>query len=47
MTFSALLIGNEILTTQCGDILLSRGHGIAAVVTRSGFGPRSAYCRSA
>ncbi|MBK8440469.1 MAG: LLM class flavin-dependent oxidoreductase [Rhodobacter sp.] len=35
MTFSALLIGNEILTTQCGDILLSRGHGIAAVVTRS------------
>ncbi len=33
--FSAILIGNESLTSQCGEILLSRGHSIAAVVTRA------------
>ncbi|MFV0491842.1 MAG: MupA/Atu3671 family FMN-dependent luciferase-like monooxygenase [Pseudorhodobacter sp.] len=33
--FSALLIGNESLTIQCGEMLLSRGHGITAVVTRN------------
>jgi natural product biosynthesis luciferase-like monooxygenase protein len=33
--FSALLIGNESLTSQCGQILLDRGHQIAAVVTRN------------
>lgn len=32
--FSALLIGNETLTHQCGAALLARGHRIAAVVTR-------------
>ena len=32
---SALLIGNETLTSQCGQILLERGHRIAAVVTRN------------
>ena len=35
MTFSALLIGNESLTAECGDVLVSRGHTIAAVVTHS------------
>ncbi|MBL4915898.1 LLM class flavin-dependent oxidoreductase [Tabrizicola sp. DMG-N-6] len=30
-----LLIGNESLTIQCGEMALARGHGIAAVVTRS------------
>jgi natural product biosynthesis luciferase-like monooxygenase protein len=35
MSFSTLLIGNESLTLQCGDILLARGHRIAAVVTES------------
>jgi len=35
MSYSTLLIGNETLTSQCGEILLGRGHGIAAVVTRS------------
>ena len=35
MTFSALLIGNETLTSECGALLLQRGHAIAAVVTRS------------
>ncbi|MFM7656664.1 MAG: MupA/Atu3671 family FMN-dependent luciferase-like monooxygenase [Paracoccaceae bacterium] len=33
--FSALLIGNESLTAQCGQVLLERGHRIAAVVTTS------------
>lgn len=33
--FSTLLIGNETLTRQCGDVLLAHGHRIAAVVTRS------------
>ena len=33
--FSALLIGNESLTSQCGQILLERGHRIDAVVTRN------------
>ena len=32
--FSALLIGNETLTHQCGAALLARGHRIAAVVSR-------------
>lgn len=32
---SVLLIGNESLTIQCGDMALARGHAIAAVVTRS------------
>ncbi len=31
--FTALLIGNESLTSQCGQVLLDRRHGIAAVVT--------------
>ncbi|NEY90539.1 MupA/Atu3671 family FMN-dependent luciferase-like monooxygenase [Tabrizicola oligotrophica] len=31
--FSALLIGNQSLTSQCGQVLLDRGHRIAAVVT--------------
>jgi methionyl-tRNA formyltransferase len=35
MTLSFLLIGNETLTTQCGDVLRSRGHTIAAVVTHA------------
>ena len=35
MTISALLIGNETLTTECGVLLLQRGHRIAAVVTHS------------
>ncbi len=34
MTFSALLIGNETLTRECGAQMLARGHRIAAVVTR-------------
>lgn len=33
--FSALLIGNESLTAQCGQVLLERGHQIAAVVTQN------------
>ena len=33
--FSTLLIGNEALTCQCGEVLLDRGHAIAAVVTRN------------
>ena len=35
MKLSVLLIGNEALTLQCGDMLRQRGHEIAAVVTRS------------
>jgi natural product biosynthesis luciferase-like monooxygenase protein len=34
-SFSTLLIGNESLAIQCGDVLLSRGHAISAVVTRN------------
>lgn len=34
MTMQALLIGNESLTAECGNLWLDRGHGIAAVVTR-------------
>ena len=30
----ALLIGNESLTAECGNLWLARGHRIAAVVTR-------------
>ncbi len=33
--FSALLIGNESLTSQCGQVLLDRGHQIAAIVTHN------------
>ena len=33
--FSTLLIGNEALTCQCGEVLLERGHSISAVVTRN------------
>ncbi|OYU38452.1 MAG: peptide synthetase [Pseudorhodobacter sp. PARRP1] len=33
--FSAYLIGNETLTLQCGEMLLARGHSLAAVVTRN------------
>ncbi|MCX7645406.1 MAG: LLM class flavin-dependent oxidoreductase [Rhodobacteraceae bacterium] len=31
---SALLIGNESLTAECGNLWLERGHGLAGVVTR-------------
>ena len=33
--FSTLLIGNEALTCQCGEVLLDRGHQVAAVVTQN------------
>ena len=32
---SALIIGNESLTIQCAQMLLARGHAIAALVTRN------------
>lgn len=35
MTFSSILIGDESLLVQCGEILRDRNHTIAAVVTRS------------
>lgn len=34
-SFSTLLIGNESLVIQCGDVLLSKGHTVSAVVTRN------------
>lgn len=34
MTLTALLIGNESLTVECGKLWLERGHQLAAVVTR-------------
>jgi natural product biosynthesis luciferase-like monooxygenase protein len=34
MTLTALLIGNESLTVECGKLWLERGHALAAVVTR-------------
>jgi natural product biosynthesis luciferase-like monooxygenase protein len=34
MALSAILIGNESLTAECGNLWLDRGHAIAAVVTR-------------
>lgn len=34
MTLTALLIGNESLTAECGKRWLERGHHLAAVVTR-------------
>lgn len=34
MTLTALLIGNESLTVECGKLWLERGHTLAAVVTR-------------
>ncbi|MEJ6404880.1 MupA/Atu3671 family FMN-dependent luciferase-like monooxygenase [Yoonia sp. 2307UL14-13] len=33
-SFSSILIGNESLLTHCGNMLLDKGHTIAAVVTR-------------
>ncbi|MDR5652848.1 MupA/Atu3671 family FMN-dependent luciferase-like monooxygenase [Ruixingdingia sedimenti] len=33
--FSAILVGNESLLIQCAELLLSRGHAIAAVITRA------------
>lgn len=33
--FSAILIGNESLTQQCGAMLLARGHRLTCVVTRN------------
>jgi methionyl-tRNA formyltransferase len=33
--FSTVLIGNESLMIQCGDLLRGEGHAIAAVVTRN------------
>lgn len=33
--FSSLVIGNESLAIQCGDLLRGEGHTIAAVVTRN------------
>ncbi len=35
MTLSSVLIGNESLTIRCGEMLLSRGHSIKAVVTEN------------
>ncbi|GGX48655.1 hypothetical protein GCM10007385_15850 [Tateyamaria omphalii] len=35
MTFSSILIGDESLLVQCGEILRDRNHTIGAVVTRS------------
>ncbi|CUH64611.1 Dimodular nonribosomal peptide synthase [Thalassovita gelatinovora] len=34
-TFSSVLIGNESLVIQCGEILRGKGHTIVAVVTRN------------
>jgi natural product biosynthesis luciferase-like monooxygenase protein len=34
MTLTALLIGNESLTVECGKLWLERGHQLSAVVTR-------------
>ncbi len=34
MTLTALLIGNESLTVECGKRWLERGHALAAVITR-------------
>jgi natural product biosynthesis luciferase-like monooxygenase protein len=35
MTLTAILIGHETLTRECGQMWLDRGHRVAAVVTRS------------
>src|SRR5690606_13632930 len=35
MTFSCCLIGADTLLLECGDMLLSQGHQIRAVVTAS------------
>lgn len=32
---SAILVGNETLTQQCGEVILSRGHDISCVITHS------------
>ncbi|WP_323781262.1 MupA/Atu3671 family FMN-dependent luciferase-like monooxygenase [Thalassovita sp.] len=34
-TFSSVLIGNESLVIQCGEILRGKGHAITAVITRN------------
>ncbi|EEW26720.1 MupA/Atu3671 family FMN-dependent luciferase-like monooxygenase [Rhodobacter ferrooxidans] len=33
--FSSIVIGNESLTIQCAEVLLARGHSIAALVSRN------------
>ena len=33
--FSSVIIGNESLVIQCGEILLENGHDVRAVVTRN------------
>ena len=33
MSLSAILIGNESLTRQCGEMWLARGHRLTAVIT--------------
>ncbi len=33
--FSCFLIGNESLTRECGEMLLARGHHIAALVSHN------------
>ena len=35
MTLTAILIGNESLTVQCGEMWLARGHAIACVMTHN------------
>ena len=35
MTLTAILIGNETLTAECGAMWLARGHGVTAVITQS------------
>ncbi|MCU0803098.1 MAG: hypothetical protein MUD11_15285, partial [Rhodobacteraceae bacterium] len=35
MTLTAILIGNETLTVQCGQMWLDRGHRLAFVATHS------------
>ncbi|WP_309664628.1 formyltransferase family protein, partial [Tabrizicola sp.] len=35
MTLTAILIGNESLTAECGNLWLDRGHAVTAVVTRA------------
>jgi natural product biosynthesis luciferase-like monooxygenase protein len=33
--FSVILVGSDTLTRQCGEILIARGHPVAAVLSRS------------
>ena len=46
-TFSCVVIGNESLVIQCGDMLLERGHAIAALVSAQPRGPRLGRRRGA